>query len=251
MIRTGSLNHPRKSDHKNEQFPFARQWSFRQTVTNSNAEILNVFPLGMLDVLGESLQRASGHVMLDKQSVNVFPERPHHQAHHHALQNRVQVQKFIWLQLYPFFLHFLLELPLAVLHQIVFHPGHELSYVPHNHVRAGFFPFLRTLNEVVDILREGGGFVGSQLKGVRPYGGACARVIAVLEGLQPWRSYGAKKNSIRTIWGSTARDRAIGIRYRSVLEWKIDFWGSIVGYEWWWPVNKLNVGIQESIERFI
>lgn len=46
--------------------------------TNSNTEILNMFPLGVLDALGEGLQRTSSRVMLDKQSVNVLSERPDH-----------------------------------------------------------------------------------------------------------------------------------------------------------------------------
>lgn len=64
-------------------------------------------------------------------------------------------------------------------------------------MRTGFFPFFRALDEIIDILREGGSFVSGQLQGVRSYAGACASVVTIPEGLQPRRSCGAKKNSIR------------------------------------------------------
>ena len=74
-----------------------------------------------------------------------------------------------------------------MLHQVVLHPGHKLSHVSHHHVRARFFPFLRALDKIVDVLRECGRLVRCQLKGVRPYARACTPVVTISKSLQSWR----------------------------------------------------------------
>lgn len=155
-----------------------------------------MLPLRVLDALRKSLQGPSGSIMFHKESVNVFPERPHDESHHHTFQDGIQVQEFVRLQLQSLLLHFFLELPLAVLYQVVLHAGHELPHVPHHHVRTGFLALLRALDEVVDVLGEGGSLVRRQLEGVGPYCGACASVIAVPEGLQPWRSWKLKNQLV-------------------------------------------------------
>ena len=87
-----------------------------RSATHSNAEILYVFGLGKLDAVGESLDRAVGRIVLYEELVNVFTKRPHHQAHHHALKNRVQIEELVGLKLQPFLLHLLLELTFTVLY---------------------------------------------------------------------------------------------------------------------------------------
>lgn len=133
--------------------------------------------------------------MLDEQLVDVFSQWPHHQTHHHLLEDRVDVEELVRPQLQPHLLHLALKLGLAV-HQVVLHARHELPHVARHHVRTGFLAFLRALDEVVDILRERRRLVGSQSQGVSPDGRPGATCVAIPQGLQARWSCG-RENFIR------------------------------------------------------
>ena len=93
---------------------FLKKNFFFLNSTHSNAEVLNVFGLGELDALGEGLEGAVGCIVLDEEPVDVLAQRPHHQAHHHALEDGVEVEEFVRLQLQPLLLHLLLEFSLSM-----------------------------------------------------------------------------------------------------------------------------------------
>lgn len=51
--------------------------------------------------------------------------------------------------------------------QIIFHAGHELPHISHDHLRTDFAGLSGTCNEVVDVLGECCALVGRQMEGVR------------------------------------------------------------------------------------
>lgn len=77
-------------------------------------------------------------------------------------------------------------------YQVVLHAGHELPHVAHDDVWRRFLALLGALDEIFDVLGEGGGAIGGQLKRVssnRRAGApvAAIRVLPVPQHLQPWR----------------------------------------------------------------
>lgn len=45
-------------------------------------------------------------------------------------------------------------------YQVVLHAGHELPHVAHDDVRRRFLALLGALDEILDVLGEGGGAIG-------------------------------------------------------------------------------------------
>lgn len=76
-------------------------------------------------------------------------------------------------------------------YQVVLHAGHELPHVAHDDVRRRLLALLGALDEVLDVLGEGGGAIGRQLERVSSNRRASApaaavHVIPVLRYLQSW-----------------------------------------------------------------
>jgi hypothetical protein len=142
-----------------------------------------------LDVVRQQPDGSGFGVVVEEQLLQVSFQRFHHQLVHHPFQDGVQIEKLRRFQLAPLPLDLLVEPLLAVFHQVVLHPRHELPHVPHYYLRIGLFRLAGASDEVVDVLSERGVLVLGQLQGVGPDGGPHgfrSAPLSVPQRLQTW-----------------------------------------------------------------